>query len=50
MHIVALRLVGSSLNYEGRLEIYYDGQWGTICDDDFDNRDASVACYQLGFG
>ena len=50
MHIVALRLVGSIFSYEGRLEVYYGGQWGTICDDNFDNEDADVACYQLGFG
>ena len=34
----------------GRLEINYNGVWGTVCDDYFDNNDAKVACYMLGFG
>ena len=33
----------------GRLEIYAMGQWGTVCDDGFAQRDATVACNQLGF-
>ena len=45
-----LRLAGSDKPHEGRLEVYYNGSWGTICDDNFDNIDASVACYQLGLG
>jgi len=47
---VQLRLAGSGRPREGRLEVYYNGQWGTVCDDYFDYRDASVACYQLGLG
>ena len=35
---------------EGRLEINYNGQWGTVCDDHFGQVSADVACQQLGFG
>ena len=33
----------------GRLEIYINGQWGTVCDDSFNLIDATVACKELGF-
>ena len=45
----ALRLVGYSKN-EGVLQIYHKGAWGNICDDNWDMRDALVACRQLGLG
>ena len=33
----------------GRLEVFYSGQWGTVCDDEFGVSEARIACNQLGF-
>eukprot|EP00057_Strongylocentrotus_purpuratus_P030235 XP_781085.3 PREDICTED: scavenger receptor cysteine-rich type 1 protein M130 [Strongylocentrotus purpuratus] len=42
-----LRLQNSD-SYSGRLEVLYNGEWGTVCDLDFGDEEARVACRELG--
>ena len=42
------QLAGGSSSCSGRVEVYYSGSWGTVCDDMFGSTDAQVVCREVG--
>ncbi|KTG40350.1 hypothetical protein cypCar_00011514 [Cyprinus carpio] len=47
---IQLRLAGEKRKHnEGRVEVFYEGEWGTVCDDDFTIHAAQVVCRELGY-
>ncbi len=43
-----MRLVGGSSANEGTVEVKYDGEWGSVCDDGWSDNNAKVVCDMLG--
>ncbi|XP_030853948.1 CUB and sushi domain-containing protein 3 isoform X13 [Strongylocentrotus purpuratus] len=44
-----VRLVDGNVPQEGRLEVLYQGQWGTVCEDLWERTNAEVVCRMLGY-
>ena len=48
MYDGSVRLRGGPSKSAGRLEVLHEGQWGTVCFNEFDFAEAKVVCAQLG--
>ena len=45
----SMRLEDGRTPTEGRLEVCIEGQWGTVCEKNFNKVEARITCRQLGF-
>uniref|UniRef100_A0A8C5X8G8 Scavenger receptor class A member 5 n=1 Tax=Malurus cyaneus samueli TaxID=2593467 RepID=A0A8C5X8G8_9PASS len=45
----SVRLVNGSGPHEGRVEIFHERRWGSVCDDGWDGKDGDVTCRMLGY-
>lgn len=46
---IAVRLAGSNIPRQGRVEIYYSSHWGSVCDSNWNLNNAHVVCRHLGY-
>lgn len=44
-----VRLAGDASEHSGRVEVYHDDEWGTICDNGWSLTETNVICKQLGY-
>lgn len=45
-----VRLMNGTNRCSGRVEVYHEGQWGTICDDKWGIQEADVTCREMNCG